>query len=98
MLVLTRKHQEKIQIGDDIVITVLKTKGKTVRLGIEAPNSMTVLRGELTFDSPRSGEKSAASKPVDEVSVADSQVVQTRIPRSESSRVLPTLLAGQATL
>ena len=47
MLVLTRKQQEKIQIGDDIVITVLRTKGKTVRLGIEAPSSIPVLRGEL---------------------------------------------------
>ena len=47
MLVLTRKQQEKIQIGDDIVITVLKTKGKTVRIGIEAPSTMPVLRGEL---------------------------------------------------
>lgn len=47
MLVLTRKQQEKIQIGDEIVITVLKTKGKTVRLGIEAPSNVPVLRGEL---------------------------------------------------
>ncbi len=51
MLVLTRKHQEKIRIGDHIVITVLKTKGKTVRLGIEAPAEVPVLRGELSFVS-----------------------------------------------
>ena len=50
MLVLTRKPQEKIQIGDNITITVIKTKGKTVRLGIEAPSDVNVLRGELTFD------------------------------------------------
>jgi carbon storage regulator len=49
MLVLTRKHQEKIRIGDHIVITVLKTKGKTVRLGIEAPAEVPVIRGELSF-------------------------------------------------
>lgn len=47
MLVLTRKQQEKIQIGDNITITVLRTKGKAVRLGIEAPESIAVLRGEL---------------------------------------------------
>jgi len=47
MLVLTRKAQEKIQIGDNITITVLRTKGKAVRLGIEAPGSIAVLRGEL---------------------------------------------------
>ena len=50
MLVLTRKPQEKIQIGDNITITVIKTKGKTVRLGIEAPANVNVLRGELTFE------------------------------------------------
>jgi carbon storage regulator CsrA len=50
MLVLTRKHQEKIRIGDHIVITVLKTKGKTVRLGIEAPSEVPVIRGELSFE------------------------------------------------
>jgi carbon storage regulator CsrA len=51
MLVLTRKQQEKIRIGDDIVITVLRMKGKYVRLGIEAPSNVQVLRGELVFES-----------------------------------------------
>jgi len=50
MLVLTRKHQEKIRIGEHITITVLKTKGKTVRLGIEAPAEVPVIRGELSFE------------------------------------------------
>src|SRR4051812_4567991 len=50
MLVLTRKYQEKIRIGDNITITVLRTKGKAVRLGIEAPTNVPVIRGELSFD------------------------------------------------
>ena len=50
MLVLTRKQQEKIRIGDQIVITVLKTKGKSVRLGIEAPAEVSVVRGELSIE------------------------------------------------
>ena len=50
MLVLSRKQQEKIRIGNDIVITVLRMKGKAVRLGIEAPGEVPVLRGELVFD------------------------------------------------
>jgi carbon storage regulator CsrA len=50
MLVLTRKYQEKIRIGDNITITVLRTKGKAVRLGIEAPSDVPVIRGELTFE------------------------------------------------
>jgi carbon storage regulator CsrA len=47
MLVLTRKQHEKIQIGDNITITVIKTKGQAVRIGIEAPSDVPVLRGEL---------------------------------------------------
>jgi carbon storage regulator CsrA len=50
MLVLTRKYQEKIRIGNDITITVLRTKGKAVRLGIEAPPTVPVIRGELKFE------------------------------------------------
>jgi carbon storage regulator len=47
MLVLTRKQGDKIRIGDDVVITVVRTKGKTVRLGIQAPLHVPVLRGEI---------------------------------------------------
>lgn len=50
MLVLTRKQQEKIRIGNDITITVLRTKGNAVRLGIEAPSNIAVIRGELQFE------------------------------------------------
>ena len=52
MLVLTRKYQEKIRIGNGITITVLRAKGKAVRLGIEAPADVPVIRGELAFDHP----------------------------------------------
>ena len=65
MLVLTRKYQEKIRIGNDITITVLRTKGKAVRLGIEAPSNVPVIRGELKFEEP-----SAASAASEEGSVA----------------------------
>ncbi len=48
MLVLSRKLQQEIMIGENVKITVLKVKGNTVRLGIEAPRSVRVVRGELT--------------------------------------------------
>lgn len=54
MLVLTRKLQEKIRIGDGITITVLRTKGKAVRLGIEASAEVPVIRGELAIEDPPS--------------------------------------------
>ena len=47
MLVLTRKLQEKIHVGDDITITVVRIKGNTVRVGIEAPSQVRVVRGEI---------------------------------------------------
>jgi carbon storage regulator CsrA len=52
MLVLTRKQSETIQIGDSITITVLRMKGKSVRLGIKAPHDLNVIRGELAFEHP----------------------------------------------
>ena len=47
MLVLSRKLNQQITIGDDIVVTVLRTERGTVKLGIDAPRRMTVRRGEL---------------------------------------------------
>ena len=47
MLVLSRRESERIRLGDSIVVTVVKLAGDRVRLGIEAPTDMRVLRGEL---------------------------------------------------
>ena len=49
MLVLSRKVNETIKIGDDIEIRILEVKGDTVRIGIEAPKSIDILRGELVL-------------------------------------------------
>lgn len=52
MLVLSRKETQKIRLGDSIVITVVRLTGDKVRLGIEAPKEMVVLRDELErFDT-----------------------------------------------
>ncbi len=47
MLVLTRKPKQQIQIGPHITITILQIKGQAVRVGIEAPRDVCVLRTEL---------------------------------------------------
>ena len=47
MLVLSRKPMERIHIGDSIVVTVVEIRGNKVRIGIEAPKDIHVLRGEL---------------------------------------------------
>jgi carbon storage regulator len=47
MLVLSRKVGERIQLGDHITVTLVRINGNAVRLGIEAPPHMTVVRQEL---------------------------------------------------
>jgi carbon storage regulator len=47
MLVLSRKPLESIQIGENIVVTVLSVRGKKVRFGIDAPAQVPVHRTEL---------------------------------------------------
>jgi carbon storage regulator CsrA len=47
MLVLTRKNQEVIRIGDNITVTILKVKGQAVSVGIDAPREVRIVRGEL---------------------------------------------------
>ena len=50
MLVLTRKSNQSIMIGDEIEISVLAVMGEKVRIGIEAPRSVPVFRKEVYLD------------------------------------------------
>ena len=47
MLVLSRKTSQRITIGGDVVVTVLRTNRGTVKLGIDAPPEVRVVRGEI---------------------------------------------------
>lgn len=47
MLVLTRKVNQQIRLGEEITITVLRVQGNSIRIGIDAPRNVRVLRGEL---------------------------------------------------
>lgn len=47
MLVLSRKETETIKIGDEIEITLVRVSGDRVRVGIQAPAELVILRGEL---------------------------------------------------
>jgi carbon storage regulator len=47
MLILTRKLGEKINIGDDITVTLLEIKGAQVKIGIQAPKSIGIHRNEI---------------------------------------------------
>lgn len=65
MLVLTRKQGEVIHIGEGIAIKVIKTGKGTVKIGIEAPADVKVLRGELSkkLEAAKSGDKPATEEP-----------------------------------
>ncbi len=59
MLVLTRRKQERIIIGDDIEVTVVAIQGDQVRLGIAAPPSVTIHRKEV-YDAIQQENRRAA--------------------------------------
>lgn len=52
MLILTRTLKEKVIIGDDIIVTVLKINGRFVTLGFEAPKNIKIIRAELRKKDP----------------------------------------------
>jgi carbon storage regulator len=60
VLVLTRRANQSIMIGDDVVVTVLEVRGDQVRLGIRAPRSVTVHREEV-FRELAEANRAAAS-------------------------------------
>lgn len=60
MLVLTRRVQQSIVIGEDVIITVLDIRGDQVRLGVSAPRSVQVHREEV-FQELQEANRSAAS-------------------------------------
>lgn len=61
MLVLSRRESERIRLGDSIVLTIVRVAGDKVRLGIEAPPDVVVLREELErFEDALNGSDSSA--------------------------------------
>jgi carbon storage regulator len=51
MLVLSRRESERVRLGDSIILTIVRVSGDKVRLGIEAPPNVLVLRDELQIHS-----------------------------------------------
>jgi carbon storage regulator len=64
MLILSRKVNEKIMIGDNISVSIIEVRGDQVRVGVDAPKTVKVFRQEV-FDAIKAENKAAAeSKPV----------------------------------
>ncbi len=66
MLVLTRKSNQSIMIGDEIEVSVLAIMGEKVRIGIEAPRSVPVFRKEVYVEIQQGQDSSEDKKKVDE--------------------------------
>jgi carbon storage regulator len=56
MLVLSRRQSERIKLGDSIVLTVVRISGDRVRLGIEAPRDLVILREEVESRTAAGGD------------------------------------------
>ena len=64
MLILSRKVNEKIMIGEDISVSIIEVRGDQVRIGVDAPKNVKVFRQEV-FDAIRAENRAAAeSTPV----------------------------------
>ncbi len=71
MLVLTRKQHQSLFLGDSIRITVLDVRGGQVRLGIEAPRTLSVVREEVLDDLALSNQEACTSNGCTDTSLDD---------------------------
>lgn len=63
MLVLGRKINQSVMIGDEIVVTILAVDGEQVKIGIQAPSHVTILRQEL-YETVKEENLCAANRSV----------------------------------
>lgn len=80
MLVLTRKAQQTIRVGENITITILRVKGQSVRVGIEAPRDIHVVRGELP---PKGEEATSETEILETIEITTTPEVSTKTVRQD---------------
>jgi len=85
MLVLSRKVDQEIVIDGNIRVRVLKVKGNTIRLGIDAPRDVHIARGEL---EPRDSRQATNLPKADDIAANFSVVFDTNMEPAEEKPVL----------
>ena len=81
MLILSRKINEKIMIGDEISVSIIEVRGEQVRIGVDAPKTVKVFRQEV-FEAIKAENKAAAeSNPV-------LPIVDFGVPKQEQATTL----------
>lgn len=68
MLVISRKKEESLFIGDNIEIKIIKIEDNSVKIAIEAPKELKILRKELIQDISSQNKKSVSSSMIDVIS------------------------------
>ena len=81
MLILTRRVGENVMVGDDIVISVIEVRGDAVRIGIQAPRSVSVHREEVYVELQRANAQAAAASEA-AVSAAVDELKSAEVPDS----------------
>ncbi|HWW20706.1 MAG TPA: carbon storage regulator CsrA [Steroidobacteraceae bacterium] len=77
MLILTRRVGETVMIGDEVAVTVLRVKGNQVRLGVNAPKSISVQREEIFQRIKREAGQAASSAESAEMAEAEAETAHT---------------------
>lgn len=79
MLILTRRIDEKIKIGEDIIVSILDVEGGTVKIGIDAPRTITILRMEM-LEKIQQENIESSHKEVSDITEA-AELIKKKLPR-----------------
>lgn len=75
MLILSRRESERVYLGEDIVLTIVRVNGDKVRIGVEAPPNIKILRTELELETSSDASNQRA---VPSTATSDANSVQRR--------------------
>jgi carbon storage regulator len=85
MLVLTRKYNQSIMLGDDIEVVIVDIKGDQVKIGIKAPRTLTILRKEIFKEITDENIEATKATP-EHVGAALDKLLKTRPPQEPGQK------------